>query len=151
MVLNITTPRATLVILRAPDGCRASGATRFLSANKALLMLSFRHLSDDHFWFSFFHEAGHLLLHGKKARFLEGDIEQSSKEEEANQFAASELIPDTYAHKLETLPIDAHTVIRAAREIGISPGILVGQLQHLGRVGPKQLNALKRRFRWKSA
>jgi HTH-type transcriptional regulator/antitoxin HigA len=62
-----------IAIVRAPSGCRASGATRFLSPSKALLQLSFRFLRDDHFWFSFFHEAGHLLLHGDKGFFLEGD------------------------------------------------------------------------------
>ena len=71
-----------LVIVRAPTGCRASGATRFLSESKALLLLSFRYLSDDHFWFTFFHEAGHLLLHGKKALFLEGANMVSTDQEE---------------------------------------------------------------------
>jgi len=61
-----------VVVLRAPTGCRASGATRFLSSEKALLLLSFRYLSDDHFWFTFFHEAAHLLLHDRAAVFLEG-------------------------------------------------------------------------------
>jgi plasmid maintenance system antidote protein VapI len=51
------------VVVRTPNGCPASGATRFLSREKALIMLSFRYLTDDHFWFTFFHEAGHLLLH----------------------------------------------------------------------------------------
>jgi HTH-type transcriptional regulator/antitoxin HigA len=61
-----------VVVVRAPAGCRASGATRFLSPSKALLQLSFRHLSDDQFWFTFFHEAGHLLLHGMDGFFVEG-------------------------------------------------------------------------------
>jgi len=43
-----------IVFLRAPSGCRASGATRFLSSTKAMIVLSFRYLSDDQFWFSFF-------------------------------------------------------------------------------------------------
>src|SRR5690606_20384644 len=50
----------SVVILRALSGCKASGATKFLKKDKALLLLSFRHLSDDQFWFTFFHEAGHL-------------------------------------------------------------------------------------------
>ncbi len=52
-----------IVFLKAPAGCRASGATHFLSPTKAMIVLSFRYLSDDQFWFSFFHELGHLLLH----------------------------------------------------------------------------------------
>src|SRR4029077_16981261 len=62
-----------VVVLRAPTKCRASGASRFLSTGTALMMLSFRYLSDDHFWFAFFHEAGHLLLHSDNSIFLEGE------------------------------------------------------------------------------
>ncbi|HAZ31676.1 MAG TPA: addiction module antidote protein, HigA family [Dehalococcoidia bacterium] len=51
-----------------------SGTTRWLTSDKALIMLSLRHKTDDHFWFSFFHEAGHILLHGRKAVFLDGDL-----------------------------------------------------------------------------
>ncbi|MBL8419274.1 MAG: hypothetical protein JNK92_01440, partial [Dechloromonas sp.] len=49
-----------------------SGATRWLSPDKALIQLSLRYKSDDQLWFSFFHEVGHLLLHGKKEVFIEG-------------------------------------------------------------------------------
>ena len=138
-----------MAIVRAPRGCRASGATRFLSANKALLMLSFRYLSDDHFWFTFFHEGGHLLLHSEKSLFLEGaDMPSSREEEEANDFAARALIPLEFQPLLAGLNADARGVIRFARQVGVSPGIVVGQLQHLGRVDRGQLNGLKRRFRW---
>jgi HTH-type transcriptional regulator/antitoxin HigA len=74
-----------VVVVRAPAGCHASGATRFLTADKALLLLSFRFLSDDQFWFSFFHEAGHLLLHSHHELFIEGiEAANASPEKEAN-------------------------------------------------------------------
>jgi HTH-type transcriptional regulator / antitoxin HigA len=83
-----------LVIARGPAGCRASGATRFLSDKKAMILLSFRYLADDQFWFTFFHEAGHLLMHSHKAVFLEDGSDVSLKEEhEANLFAQNILIP----------------------------------------------------------
>jgi HTH-type transcriptional regulator / antitoxin HigA len=140
-----------VVIVRAPDGCRASGATRFLSSNKALLLLSFRYLSDDHFWFSFFHEAGHLILHGKNALFLEGaNMVSTKQEEEANGFAADILVPPEDKPELLSVPRDGQAVLKFARRTGISPGIVVGQLQHLGRLQRNQLNSLKRRYRWTS-
>lgn len=140
-----------LVIVRAPTGCRASGATRFISKNKALLMLSFRYLADDHFWFTFFHESGHLLLHGKNALFLEGANVTSTKEEqEADEFSAKVLIPLECRAALLNLAIDSMQIIKFSRHLGISPGIVVGQLQHAGRIKPNQLNRLKRRFRWET-
>lgn len=138
-----------VVISRLPTGCRASGATQFVSPNKALLLLSFRYLTDDHFWFTFFHEAGHLLMHGKEGMFLEEIVPCKNKEEkEANEFAAHVLIPEPFMAELESLPLDGREVIRFARKIGVSPGIVIGQLQHLGLYSRKQLNNLKTRFTW---
>lgn len=139
-----------VVILRAPEGCRASGATRFISGSKALLLLSFRYLSDDHFWFTFFHEAGHLLLHGKDALFLEGLKVTNEREEEANRFSASTLIPSEFRPELARLPIERHAIRDFARRVGVSPGIVVGQLQHLGKARYSQLTHLKIRYRWEA-
>jgi HTH-type transcriptional regulator / antitoxin HigA len=139
-----------VVVLRAPKGCRASGATYFISPQKAVLLLSFRYLSDDHFWFTFFHEAGHLVLHGADLLFLEGvEAISAEKEDEANDFAASILIPDESRASMLRLAVRGIEVIRFARTVGVSPGIVVGQMQHYGRLTRRQLNNLKRRFVWK--
>jgi Zn-dependent peptidase ImmA (M78 family) len=115
-------------------------------------MLSFRYLSDDHFWFTFFHEAGHLVLHDMNSLFLEGEDRISTKEEgEANEFSAAVLIPAEFRADLMTLRGEGREVIRFARRVGVSPGVIVGQLQHLGRVRRNQLNRLKRRFVWAEA
>lgn len=138
-----------VVIVRAPSGCRASGATRFLTPNKALLMLSFRYLTDDHFWFTFFHEVGHLVLHDKRRFFLEGlDAISATEEEEANNFSANCLIPSEFRSAMLSLPPHAREVIRFARKVGVSRGIVVGQLQHYRRIRHNQLNRLKQRYRW---
>jgi HTH-type transcriptional regulator / antitoxin HigA len=138
-----------VVVLRAPSGCRASGATRFLAPDKALLLLSFRYLSDDHFWFTFFHEVGHLLLHGQHALFLEGsDMLTNVDEKEANDFAADVLIPKDYRAEFDNLPPIYRDVIRFARRLGVAPGVIVGQLQHRGLLRRDQLNRLKKRFTW---
>lgn len=138
-----------LVIAKAPDGCRASGATKFVSQHKAMLMLSFRYLSDDHFWFSFFHEAGHLVLHGKDQTFFEGEPhELSSYEAEADSFSEKMIIPDCHRDEFNGLSINKFSILRFANKIGISPGIVVGQLQHSGRLKHNYLNYLKRRYSW---
>ena len=60
-----------IVFAPTPKGCPASGARRWLSPDKALTMLSLRHNTNDHLWFSFFHEAGHIVVHEKKLLCLE--------------------------------------------------------------------------------
>ncbi len=137
-----------LVIARTPAGCAASGATRFLNTQKAMILLSFRYMSDDQFWFTFFHEAAHLLLHGTKALFLEDGSEVSLKEEhEANLFAKNLLIPPAARTELMSLRPEKQAIMRFAVKIGISRGIVLGQLQHQGRVKPEHLNWLKRRYK----
>lgn len=138
-----------IVFVRAPSGCKASGAARFLSNSKGMIILSFRHLSDDHFWFSFFHEIGHLLLHEEGQTFIDGDdTDQSQKEIEANTFAGGVLIPAERRDELLQLRPRSTNVIRFATSIGTSPGIVVGQMQHLGILARNQLNHLKRRYTW---
>lgn len=138
-----------LVIAKTPKGCRASGATKFVTPDKALLLLSFRYLSDDHFWFSFFHECGHLILHGRDSVFIEGETHQNLvHEDEANDFAQKALIPEPWHRLLTKLPAGKKDVLRFAARVGISPGIVVGQLQYRGRISHNFLNYLKRRFEW---
>jgi HTH-type transcriptional regulator/antitoxin HigA len=153
---------------------RVSGATRWLSPSKALIQLSLRYRTDDHLWFTFFHEAGHILLHRKKDVFIEVEnragtargttsgegklasapLEPSTtqQEAEADSFAAELLIP---AERLEPLreaalqkTISKNMVIGLAQDLGIAPGIVVGRLQHLGWLPYTHLNGLKRRLRW---
>jgi Zn-dependent peptidase ImmA (M78 family) len=138
-----------IVFLHAPAGCRSSGATRFLSSTKAIIVLSFRHLSDDQFWFSFFHEIGHLLLHGDRSTFIDGDAaDMTEKEREANAFSESLLVPQDRQEELARLRTRARDVIKFAVSVGTSPGIVVGQMQHRRMIGPQQLNFLKRRYGW---
>lgn len=138
-----------VTVVRAPTGCRASGATRFLSRDKALLQLSFRYLSDDHFWFTFFHEAGHLILHGETKLFLEGsDAPQTTAEKEADKFAEDIIIPGDAKSEFMSLRPTMRDVIRFSIRTGVAPGIVVGQLQHFGRIRHNQMNYLKRRYVW---
>jgi addiction module HigA family antidote len=133
---------------------RTSGATHWLNADKALIQLSLRYKTDDHLWFTFFHEAGHILLHGKRDFFLEGtgiiSIEDQEKEKEANKFSADILIPPRDLQRfLTSIPqISKANIIEFANEIGIAPGIVVGRLQHDQVLPSSHCNDLKQRWEW---
>jgi HTH-type transcriptional regulator/antitoxin HigA len=138
-----------VMFVRAPAGCRASGATKFISRNKAMVILSFRYLSDDHFWFTFFHELGHLLLHKSSMTFVDGEPGISGElEAEANAFAADVLIPPGRREELMDISAKSARIIRFAYSVGVSAGIVVGQMQHRRIIRPNQMNFLKRRFDW---
>lgn len=134
-----------LAIVPNISGTRASGATYFLSPDKAILVLSFRYKKDDHFWFSLFHEIGHLLLHGNKALFIEDpSLSESAEEKEANDFAETVLVPQEYRAELLSFHAnDFRKIMRFSKKLGISPGIVVGQLQYHGNIPHGYLNKLK--------
>jgi HTH-type transcriptional regulator / antitoxin HigA len=122
---------AVVVVPELPK-THLSGAARWLSKDKALIQLSLRHKRNDHFWFSFFHEAAHLLLHGKKTIFIdEKGGDHRELEDEANLFAGSLLIPPAaFQVFVKAKDFSSRSIQRFAKAQGIAPGIVVGRLQH---------------------
>lgn len=112
-----------------------SGAVRWIGGNP-LIQLTDRYKTNDHFWFAFFHEAGHILLHGKKEVFIEefeGYPLDEERENEANSFAANQLLPASF---LDTLPglITEDFIRQTARAFQTHPAIVLARLQKLGKV-----------------
>lgn len=142
----------SVVFAPAPKGCPVSGATKWLGPNKALVMLSLRGKTDDKLWFSFFHEAGHLLKHGKRMTFLDilgEDGLNPEEEEEANLFARDHLIPPLeYKALVEQPAIVERTIVEFAKRLNVSPGIVLGRLQFEGRIGWQKYHHLKVSYRW---
>ena len=111
-----------------------NGATRWIG-DYPCIQLSGRHNRNDIFWFSFFHEVGHILLHGKKDIFLE-DIEytdkQIKKEQEADNFAEKmTLTKSEEAEIINSKDYSTQSIKRFAKKINTHPAIIVGRLQHL--------------------
>ena len=129
---------------------RLSGAAWWLSPRRPVIALSARHKSDDHLWFSLFHEAAHLLLHSKKNVFVDGtDGNGDGLENEANVWAAESLVPRDAWHRFVVAgDYREPNVRRFAQAQGIAPGIVVGRLQHERLLPWNRLNGLKVRLRW---
>lgn len=121
-----------------------SGATRWIGGNP-LIQLTDRYKTNDHFWFTFFHEAGHVLLHGKREIFIEDfdmyEIDQQ-KEKEANDFASKWLLPDNFLDDMSD-HITEQEVRKIARRFNTHPAIVVGRLQNLGKVSHSFGSSLK--------
>ena len=143
----------TLVVLRAPRGCPVSGVARFVTPETASIVLSARYRSNDHLWFTFYHEAGHLLLHNPAEIYVDDlSVEEegasSCEERQANEFASLFLLPKDLCNDLPNRRLLSRDVIALARKAGVAPGVVVGQLQHAGILGYQNLNHLKRRYKW---
>ena len=134
------------VFVPAISRANVSGVTRWFNPHKALIQLSLYGKSNDRFWFTFFHEAAHILLHDKKAIFLDewngsrGEV--SRQEKEADEWARDFLIPSQYESELPGLKARGK-VKDFADEIGIHPGIVVGRLQHELIIQQNWMNDLK--------
>lgn len=131
-------------------GSRASGVARWLTPAKALIQLSFRYRTDDHLWFTFFHEIAHLLRHGKTDVWIEATSSPDNpRESEADSFSRDTLIPHAEVKELASLET-LDDVRRFADRIGIAPGIVVGRLQHDNLWPYSRGNQLKRQLRFPS-
>ena len=139
-----------LVFVPALPRTHVTGVARWVGG-KPLIQLSLLGKWNDGFWFSLFHEIAHVLKHPTRAIFLDdassGDTVQSIEEQEANRFATDILIPRARQAELLTLALDNRSVEAFARQVGVHPGIVVGQLQHRGRIGwGHALTTLKARY-----
>ncbi len=147
-----------LVLVPAIPRAHVSGVARWLNPTRPLIQLSLYGKTNDKFWFSFFHEAAHILLHAnskeeKKSIFLDdanvAHIDDP-REHEANQWSGNFLIPSQYAQSLASLRTKV-AVIDFAKRIGVHPGIVVGRLQHDKVINPSWMNDLKQSFRFTEA
>jgi HTH-type transcriptional regulator/antitoxin HigA len=138
---------AGVIVVLVPEvkGCRISGATWWVSPSRAVIALSDRYKKDDCFWFTFFHEAAHVLLHSKKETFVDDGTDDDMLEDEANKFARNLLIRPGQVPQLALLTTDSD-VQAFAQEIGIAAGIVVGRLQHDGLWDWNRGHNLKRRL-----
>ena len=131
----------------------ANGATRWLTDSKALIQMSIRNKWADIFWFTFFHEACHLLRHRTQRRMvihgLDADPDVAALEAEADRFAGDFLIdPQEWNAFCGGGYFTADSVKEFARSAGIAPFIVVGRLQKEKRLAYNRLTALKRRYEW---
>lgn len=125
-----------------------NGATKWLTADKVMILLSLRGKCEDRFWFSFFHEAGHVIRqHRKKELFINDGTSKDEYERDADAFASEFLIPQKHDDTIRCCMTDAD-IRRVARSLGISPGIVAGRYQFLTNKW-NRFKTLIRPFDWK--
>ena len=111
-----------------------NGATRWIASKYPCIQMSSKEKRYDVFWFSFFHEIGHILLHGKKEFFLENveyDDKEAKKELEADNFAANVLLkPEQEEDIVANGDYSAEVIKSYAAKFATHPSIIVGRLQH---------------------
>jgi len=122
-----------LVFTQCLPKTNVSGVARWLGQTP-LIQLSGRYKSNDQFWFTFFHEAGHILKHGKKDFFIEGIDDiclDPKKEREANEFAANYLIPaQDFQRFVAQGDFSESAILRFAEAVEAHPAVVAGRLSY---------------------
>jgi HTH-type transcriptional regulator/antitoxin HigA len=137
------------VAVRHFKNTQVNGATRWIG-NNPVIQLSIYGRNADKFWFTFFHEIGHILQHGKKQQILEFSKSiKSNEEEEANLYARKILLPDYAYEEFKSQGIFTKASIRGfAQDINIDPGIVVANLRWDGLVEYHQHQDLHTKLEW---
>lgn len=130
-----------LVILKNLKHTYLDGACFKSSTGRPVIAMTLRYDRMDNFWFTLFHEMGHLFLHLKKNDFAFFDETESKKgknesldplEKEANDFAIKFLIPEeawkTW-RKANGDMVSKDEIRLFANRSGISPSIVAGRLR----------------------
>lgn len=131
-----------VVFLPHIGGSFLHGAT-FCDGHKIVVGLTVRGKDADKFWFSLFHELGHILL---------GHINQPNgttfdDEKAADDFAENMLIPEKEFNKfVSKKDFSKASICSFAREQNILCGIVVGRLQKDGYIKYDRYNDLKTKY-----
>jgi len=129
-----------------------TGATFWVKKSKGVIMMSLRGGWADIFWFSLFHELGHILLHDKRHTFLENGSHSSEwekQETEADRFSQITLIPEKEFNEFKLVGDFSHpSICSFSKNISIAPGIIRGRLQHEKLVSYKS-HVGRIRYKWK--
>lgn len=141
-----------LVVIPHFKKTQTTGATFWLSKDKAVLMMSLRGSWADIFWFSLFHELGHILLHDKRHTFLENGVsnpEWKKQEDEADDFAQKTLIPSIeFKEFISSCDFSYFAISAFAEKIGVPAGVVTGRLQH-EKILPHTIHTGRIRYKWK--
>lgn len=115
------------VILPNIAGSKTNGATKKVGDN-IMLMVNDRRLNADSFWFTLFHEIGHIINGDYGISF---EKETGAQEDAADKFAEDSLIPSKpYQKFIECGRFDLQSINNFANTINRDPGIVLGRLQN---------------------
>lgn len=135
LVIQALEDRGIAVVLEPHlDKTHLDGAALLLPDGRPVIGLTLRYNRLDNFWFTLFHELGHVKLHlksGEQNGFIDTDIDKTSEqhvEREADRFALNSFIPEEDWKILQGLHY-ADDIRKAAKARSIDPSILAGRLR----------------------
>lgn len=125
------------------------GFTKFVDG-KMLLCMTIRNKFADIFWFTLFHEIGHIVNGDAVRGMIDFESVVSEKEKKADEFAANTLINlDNYNNFIAQNNFGYDAIDKFAQREGIIPCIIIGRLQREKRIPYSYLANKKIKYEWK--
>lgn len=132
------------IVIEPLPGAKIDGATLWLDEKSPVIVMSLRYDRIDAFWFTLLHEFSHIV-HGDASidddLCGEGQVPSIAKiesERRADMEATEQLIPSKRLSSfiMRVSPLySKKRIIQFAHTVKIHPGVIVGQLQHMGEIG----------------
>jgi HTH-type transcriptional regulator/antitoxin HigA len=144
-IRDIENAGVRFVIVEKLPKTKIDGAAFWLDAASPVVALSLRYKRIDHFWFTLMHELAHIREEQINEGRMDSEMNEakpsetrgSASEQRADSLASNWLIPqrtlDAFVRKnkrffrRENIGVFAH-------DLGIHPAIVVGRLQHSGKI-----------------
>ncbi len=115
------------------------------------MALTIRGTFADIFWFSLFHELGHIINGdvGKTVKFIDDGCD-TDKERAADSFARNMLLaPESYESFIQSGDFSIDAICRYARSQNVMPYIVIGRLQKEKYLDYSMYSGYKLRYKWK--
>ena len=136
-------------VVKSIKGAPVQGFIRRIN-NKVRLCLTLRYNYADIFWFTLFHEIGHLL-DTQNEFFVDFSAPNhtANAEKAADDFATQQLIDKlAYSRFVREQNFSRASIQRFADQVGVLPGIVVGRLHHDQTLPNSQFNDMRLQYRW---
>ena len=122
-----------------------------------VIALSLRYDRLDYFWFTLMHELAHIIEDGGRESFKDPHYDENMfdpanfmNEEKANTLAQNWLV-DSSRLKTFIAVTDPYyskgSIVAFSKQLGVHPSIIVGRLQHEGKISFTHLRALHKKAR----
>lgn len=124
------------------------GFVKWFNKDKVLVAISDRRKYNDTFWFTFFHEMGHVFQRNIKDISYTWESDSIDElENDADEYAQNMLIPnEEYQMFIKQNKFTSSSILTFSAQINRAPGIIVGRLQNDEIIKHSQHNKLKLRI-----
>ncbi|WP_024286696.1 helix-turn-helix domain-containing protein [Cellulomonas sp. KRMCY2] len=132
----LLTSGVLLVFIPEVDNTRICGVSRWTHTGHPIIALSGRQKYLDILWFTLLHEVAHVILHPKRATYLEVDgsdtvvnDDRDALEAAADDFAQNAFLGPWERQLVRSLQ-DTDELVALAERAGVHPGIVAGRYGH---------------------